>query len=417
MNPFVFVMRRPIKTLTLAVALAGGTALGLSTLQLVKLPPLSTSTAYGWLEYIGAKAGRAKTSLVAQYQSYFHKQEEEHHEENRKIVLTSPKVMDVTVTQQRVCQIRSQRHIEVCALDNGYLEGISVREGQAVKQGEVMFRILPILYKARLDAETAEARLAELEYKNTESLYKGQAVVSQNEVLLFKAKFDKAKAKADLAQAELGFTEIKASFDGIVDRLQMREGSLIQEGDILTTLSDNSVMWVYFNMPEKDYLEYMATRAQHEAEDRIELLLADHKTLPQPGKIGAIEAQFNNETGNIAFRADFPNPDRLLRHGQTGTILIHRKLHNATIIPQRAIFDLLDKRYVWVLGEDGVLHQRLITISEHELEDVFIVESGLDVKDKIVLEGIRLVQDGEKLEEYEFREPEDALKDQKFHAE
>ncbi len=195
MNPFVFVLRRPIMTLTLAVALAGGAVLGLSTLQIVKLPPLSSSTAYGGLEYIGEKAGQAKTFLVAQYQSYFHKQEEEHHEENRKIVLTSPKVMDVTVTLERVCQIRSQRHIEVCALDNGYLEEISVREGQGVKRGEVMFRLLPILYKARLDAEIAEARLAELEYKNTESLFKGQAVVSQNEVLLFKAKFDKAKAK------------------------------------------------------------------------------------------------------------------------------------------------------------------------------------------------------------------------------
>jgi membrane fusion protein (multidrug efflux system) len=417
MNPFAFVRRRPITALTITIALAGGVVLGLSTLQIVKLAPLSKSTSHSWLEYIEEKAGQAKASAVVQYQSYFHIQEEEHHEENRNIVLTSPKSMDVTITQRRVCQIRSQRHIEVCALDGGYLEGISVREGQKVNKGDVMFRILPILYKAKLDAELAEARLAELEYKNTESLFKGQAVVSQNEVLLFKAKFDRAKAKADLARAEMGFTEIKAPFDGIVDRLQQREGSLIDEGDVLTTLSDNSLMWVYFNMPEKDYLEYMAARAQHEAEDRIELLLANHNTLPQPGKIGAIEAQFNNETGNIAFRADFPNPDRLLRHGQTGTILIHRTLHNATVIPQRAVFDLLDKRYVWVLTDGNVLRQRLITISEHELEDIFIIESGLDVKDKIVLEGVRLVQDGEKLEEYEFRKPEDALENQKFHAE
>src|SRR5262249_26794090 len=130
---------------------------------------------------------------------------------------------------------------------------------------------------------------------------------------------------------------------------------------------------------------------------------------------GAIEAQFNNETGNIAFRADFPNPDRLLRHGQTGTVLISRTLRNAIVIPQRATFELLDKRYVWVVGEGDVAHQHLITI-QHELDDIFVIESGLGVNDKIVLEGVRQVEEGEKVE-YDFREPEEALKNQKLHAE
>jgi len=415
MRTIVSSIRRIVTYLILIVVIVGGGILGLSKIRADSFPPLNTPES-GYLDYIGERATQVKRYLVAQFESHFQAHKEEHHQEDQKIVLTSPKAMDVTVTQQYVCQIRSQRHIDVCALDSGYLQGISVREGQAVKQGEVMFRILPILYKAKLDAELAEARLAELEYRNTESLYKGKAVVSQNEVLLFKAKYDRARAKADVAQAEMNFTEVKAPFDGIVDRLREREGSLIKEGDVLTTLSDNSVMWVYFNVPEAEYLGYMANRAQHEAEDRIELSLANHATFPQPGKIGAIEAQFNNETGNIAFRADFPNPDRLLRHGQTGTILIHRTLHNATVIPQRAIFDLLDKRYVWVIDEDDVAHQRLITISKHELEDVFVIEDGLDVKDKIVLEGVRLVEEGQKVES-EFRNPEEALKNQKFHAE
>ena len=120
-----------------------------------------------------------------------------------------------------------------------------------MKKGDVMFKILPVLYKAKLDAEMAEARLAELEFNNTERLFKEKVVVSENEVKLFEAKLDRAKAKADLAQAELNFTDVTAPFDGIVDRLHEREGSLIKEGDILTTLSDNSVMWVYFNVPEK----------------------------------------------------------------------------------------------------------------------------------------------------------------------
>src|SRR5205814_5320157 len=130
--------------------------------------------------------------------------------------------------------------------------------------------------------------------------------VSQNEVLLYDAKLAKTQAKVDLAQAELDFATVKAPFDGIVDRLHTQKGSLVKEGDMLTTLSDNSVMWVYFNVPEKQYLEYMANRKQHE-EDKIELRLANGNKFQQIGKIGAIEAQFNNETGNIAFRADFPN--------------------------------------------------------------------------------------------------------------
>ncbi len=113
------------------------------------------------------------------------------------------------------------------------------------------------------------------------------------------AELAEAQAKANLAAAELNFTDVKAPFDGIVDRLLQQEGSLIKEGDILTTLADNSVMWVYFNVPEKYYLHYMATRKQREKEDKIELVLANGERFPQAGKIGAIEADFNNENGNI----------------------------------------------------------------------------------------------------------------------
>ncbi len=111
-------------------------------------------------------------------------------------------------------------------------------------------------------------------------------------------------------------------------------------------------MWVYFNVPEARYLEYMADPEQDKEEQKIELVLANGNKFPQTGKIGAIEANFNNETGNIPFRADFPNPDGLLRHGQTGNVLIHRTLKNALVIPQRATFEILDKQYVYVVDKD-----------------------------------------------------------------
>lgn len=341
-------------------------------------------------------------------------QAEQPRHEHLQIVVTSPLAKDVTITQQYVCQIHSQRHINVRALQNGYLEEIPIKEGQAVKQGDVMFKILPTLYQARLDAELAEAQLAQLEFNNTKRLFDDK-VVSIQEVALLQAKLDKANAKAKLSAAELNFATVRAPFDGIVDRLHEQHGSLIKEGDILTTLSDNSVMWVYFNVPEVRYLEYMANQGKDKDRRQIELVLANGSKFPQIGKIGAIEAKFNNETGNIPFRADFPNPDRLLRHGQTGNVLIHRTLNNAIVIPQRATFEILDKRYVYVIDKDDVVHQREIVI-QNEMDDIFVIKSGLEVNDKFVLEGVRQVRNGEKVE-YEFRKPEEALANQKNHAE
>ena len=253
-----------------------------------------------------------------------------------------------------------------------------------------------------------------LEFNNTKRLF-DEKVVSQQEVAINQAKLSKALATAKLAQAELNFTVLRASFDGIVDRLEVRQGSLIKEGDILTSLSDNSVMWVYFNVPEARYLDYMADPDPDKAEQTIALELANGNRFHYAGKIGAIEANFNNETGNIPFRADFPNPNGLLRHGQTGNVLIHSVLKKALVIPQRATFEILDKQFVYVVDKEGVVHQREITI-QNEQDDIFVIKKGIDANDKIVLDGIQQVRDGNKVD-YEFRRPELVLADQKHHAE
>lgn len=352
-------------------------------------------------------------TLVSLFLPGCHRHEEQPRLEPHKIVATSPQTQDVTITQRYVCQIHSQRHIQVRALEMGYLEAIPIREGQKVKEHDLLFSVRPILYQTKLDAEKAEARLAQLEFNNTKSLFE-KKVVSDNEVLLLGAKLAKAQAKAQQAAAELDFATVKAPFDGIVDRLQYQQGSLVQEGDVLTTLSDNSRMWVYFNVPEARYLEYMANLNQHH-DLKIELVLANGNTFEHVGKIGAIEADFNNETGNIPFRADFPNPDHLLRHGQTGRLLIHRVEKDAIVIPQRATFEILDKRYVYVVDKEDVAHQREIVI-QNELEDIYVIKSGLDVDDRIVLEGIRQVRDGDKVE-YESLAANDALGRLKYRAE
>jgi membrane fusion protein (multidrug efflux system) len=336
-----------------------------------------------------------------------------------KIVVTSPIKKAVVSTQQYVCQIHSCQHIEVRALDRGFLQEIRVKEGQAVKNGELMFKLLPVLYQARLDTEVAEAQRIQIEYTNAKGLF-DKGIVSPQQLALKQAELNKQQAQVQLARAELNFTELKAPFDGIVDRQRNQLGSLIDEGDVLTTFSDNSTMWVYFNVPEARYLEYKAELDREKNEDanpemQIELRLANGNIFPQPGKIGAIEADFNNTTGNIAFRADFANPDALLRNGQTGTILIHRNLNDVIVIPQRATFEILAKRYAFVVDKDNVVHQRDITI-DSEQEDIFVIKDGLEEGDKIILEGIRQVRDGDKIE-YQYVAPEEVLSNLKNHAE
>ncbi|MFO1066366.1 MAG: efflux RND transporter periplasmic adaptor subunit [Pirellulales bacterium] len=339
--------------------------------------------------------------------------EHEVHIEAHKIVATSPVVRDMWTTQPYVAQIHSCRHIQVRALMSGYLEPIPVNEGQQVNQSDILFNIFPVLYQARLDTDIAERKQVEIELRNTRTLF-DKKIVSQQEVALAEAKLAKAEAKVKLASAELNFTRVSAPFAGIIDRLHEQQGSLVEEGDILTTLSDNSLMWVYFNVPEARYLEYMTTLKQRADELKIELKLANGSVFDQVGKIGAIEADFNNETGNISFRADFPNPDRLLRHGQTGTVMISR-VQRALVIPQRAKFEILAKQYVFVIDKDNKVRQREITIDK-ELDDIYLVKDGISVDDKIVLEGVRQVRDGEEVE-FEFQAPEEVLSHLKYRAE
>ncbi len=258
-------------------------------------------------------------------------------DEAGQITVTTVQAKDVTLTQKYVCQIHSHRHISVQALVEGTVGAIPILEGQPVKRGDLLFQI-------------------------------GTPPVS-----------------------------IKAPFDGIVGRLLRQQGSVVLSGESLTTLSDNSVMWVYFDVPEQRYLEYMAERRQNKQNPKVELFLADRSKFPQAGKINAIDAEFNRETGGIAFRADFPNPTGVLRHGQTGIVSISHVQNDAIAIPQRATFEVLDKRYVYVVDKDDVAHRREVDI-ENETEDLFVIEKGVGVGDRIVLDGVRLVRDGDKVQ-------------------
>ena len=135
------------------------------------------------------------------------------------------------------------------ALEKGYLQNVYVDEGKMVRKGQLLFQIMPLIYQAEMKKAQAEVEFVEIEYINTKKLADSN-IVSSSELALAKAHLDKAKAELSLAQVHLGFTQINAPFDGIVGRFHVRLGSLIEEGELLTTLSDNSKMWVYFNVPE-----------------------------------------------------------------------------------------------------------------------------------------------------------------------
>lgn len=271
--------------------------------------------------------------------------------------------------------------------------------------GQVLFKIVPTMYEAEYLKAQAAVKEAELELLNAKTL-SDKDIVSKSESAIAQAKLDEAKADMALAKLHLSLTEIKAPYDGVIDRIPLKLGSLVDEGALLTTLSDNKSVYAYFNVPEKEYLDY---KAQGEANNikSVSLLLANGEKHKHKGVVETVEGQFDNETGNIAFRAKFPNPDMLLRHGETGKVLMVVPLRNALLVPQKATYELQDKVYVFVVDKNNIVKSRNITI-KNRLSDIYAVDSGLLDGDKILLEGVQNVKDDDKIV-YKYIEPGDVI--------
>src|SRR5205085_6858038 len=172
-------------------------------------------------------------------------------EEPEKYTITTPLKIDTSFAKEYVSQIRSVRNIEIRAQEKGYLQNIYADEGQFVKQGQILFRIMPKLFEAELQKAEAEVKAASIELQNTTALVE-KNIVSRNEQMMAQAKLDQANAEVALAKLHLSFTEIRAPFDGTIDRIPLKTGSLIEEGELLTSLSDNSEMFAYFNVSEPE---------------------------------------------------------------------------------------------------------------------------------------------------------------------
>ncbi|WP_374458879.1 efflux RND transporter periplasmic adaptor subunit [Chryseobacterium taeanense] len=326
--------------------------------------------------------------------------------------VTSPLVKDTLIDKEYVAQIRSINHIELRAQEKGYIQSIYVDEGQFVHKGQLLFKIMPNLYESDVNRAKAEAKYAEIEYQNTKNL-SDKDIVAPQEMAMAKARYEKAKAELSSTNTHLQFTEIRAPFSGIVGKLHVRKGSLVDDGELITELSDNSKMWVYFNVPEAEYLNQMT---DHKNEPlHVRLKMANGKEFSQDGIVETIESDFNNETGNIAYRATFPNPQGLLRYGETGNILITSPYPDAVMIPQKATFEELEKKYVYVITKDNKVKAREIKIAA-ELPHIYVVASGLGKDERILLDGLRLVQENQKITS-KYQKPEKVMSNLDLYAE
>jgi membrane fusion protein, multidrug efflux system len=312
-----------------------------------------------------------------------------------KYTVTSPVLMDTSFTKEYVAQIQSLQNIEIRAKVKGFIESINVDEGQVVKKGQLLFTIRPREYEVELSKAKAQVKTAELEMQNVKTLA-DKGIVSKNELALSVAKLNEIKAEAAMAALYVSYTKITAPFDGIIDRLKFKAGSLIDEGTLLTTLSNNKEVYAYFNVSEKEYLDYKAQASKKE-KTVANLLLANNQPHKYKGVIETIEAEFDNNTGTIAFRAKFPNPDNLLKHGETGKVQLLVNLKNVLVIPQKATYEIQDKIYVYVVDKNNVVKSRNIFIQQ-KLPNIYVIGSGLKEDDTILLEGIQSVKEDEKIE-------------------
>lgn len=327
--------------------------------------------------------------------------------------ITTPIEMDTTIDKEFVTNIQSVKNIEIRAQEKGFLQKIYVDEGQYVHAGQVLFKIMPQVYQAEVLKSKAEEDQASIELQNATTLANNN-IVSKSEKSLAKAKLDAARASKKLAEVHLSFTEVRAPFSGVINRIPLKLGSLIEEGDLLTTLSDNSSVYTYFNVSEPEYLNYQFHKNDR-GSNTVALIMANGEPFPEKGEIQTIEGEFNNETGNIAFRAKFPNTNGVLRNGETGKIHMTVPLRQALIIPQKATYEIQDQKYVFVVDHDGRLKSQRIDVS-YEMPDLYVVNKGLHKSDKILLEGVQMVKDDQKVKT-KFQAPREVLKSLRLKAE
>lgn len=326
--------------------------------------------------------------------------------EEQTYLVVNPIVQDTTYERDYAATINSFQNVEIRSKVKGFVEDIYLDEGQKVKKGQILFKLNSKEYEqhvhkaeAAIQSTLAELRASEIEVENTKKLF-DKNIVSKSELDLIttkvninKAKVNEARVAREQAILHVEFTKIKAPFDGIINRIPNKKGSLIDEGALLTSISNNESVYAYFSVSEIDYLDYVQSKSKN---NTVTLSLANNSIYPYKGTIETTETEFNKETGNIAFRAKFPNPERLLKEGGTGKVLVKKLYKNAIIIPQKSTFEVQGNIYVYLVDKNNTVYSKKIN-PINRLSNYFVLDKDLTKEDKIIYEGIQSIKTGDKV--------------------
>lgn len=303
--------------------------------------------------------------------------------------------------------IKGKTDIDIRPQVTGFITKVHVDEGQQVRKGQLLFTLDQVQYQAAVDqaqasvnsAETAVAT-AQITADSNRRLFEKNIIseharqLSDNQLASAKAALSQAKASLVNARKNLAYTLVTSPSDGVVGSIPNREGSLASpSGQALTTVSDNSDVYAYFSLNEKDLIELTgngATTLQQAIAEmpEVKLRLANGTVYPLPGKVATVSGVIDSSTGSANVRALFKNSNGMLRSGSTGAVLIPRNEENIIIIPQKATFEIQDRRFVFTVDADNVLHTTPVTVSAHSDGKNFIVTSGLNAGDRVVVEGV-----------------------------
>jgi len=324
------------------------------------------------------------------------------------VFVTQAVAKDVPVQMELIGQTAGSKDVEIRARVEGYLESVNFREGDLVKEGDLLYQIDPKPFQAavasaKAQVATMQARLGqtETEVARMKPLAEQQAVsrrdydnaVSARDAAL--AQLDAAKAALDKAQLDLGYTTIKAPLSGLADLTKVKAGNLVGRGEstLLTTISVVDPMYVQMSITEADYL--MFAQSDRRAGKRpATLVLADGSVYAEKGKLDAVQRAIDSKTGTLALRLLFPNPDRILRPGQYGKIqFVSQELPGAVCVPQKAVSELQGVFQVVVVGKDNKAEIRTVKMGPRT-GDLWVVSEGLTAGETVVVEGLQQVKPG-----------------------
>lgn len=319
---------------------------------------------------------------------------------------------DKTLSEQYSATIRGRQDIDIYPQVQGKIEQLRVTEGEKVRRGQVLFVIDQVPYRAALATATANVkaakaalRTAELNYKSSQTL-REQQVISEVNLLTVENAYYSAEAQVAQAEAQevnarnnLSYTEVKAPCDGVVGALPYRVGALVGPTlpQPLTTVSDNSTMYVYFSMTENQLLaltrQYGSMDEALKQLPEVSLTLNDGSSYEQAGRIESISGVIDRQTGTVIARAAFDNGGRLLHSGASGTISIPTTYTGKIVIPQEATVRMQDKTLVYKVVE-GKAASALVTVAPINDGHEYIVLDGLQVGEEIIASGAGLVREG-----------------------